>query len=124
MEMNVGAGRNLFAREPEKKELCKAAKTSQLVKGKKRKEKLTRGKRPGKSTIPLSATDGTTRGEETMKEENMLSRARLKADSGVQSEKGQSSEQEERQTSKPHCLPRAILDCWVGALRARPLSYP
>ena len=40
-----------------------------------------------------------------MQEENVLSRARLKVDSGVQAEKGQSSEQEERQTSKPHCLP-------------------
>ena len=37
MEMNVMARRNLFAREPRKKELCKVAKTSQLVKGKKRK---------------------------------------------------------------------------------------
>ena len=88
IKMNVVTKTNLFAREPKKRELWKVAKTSQIVKGEKRKGKLTRGKRPRKSTIPLSATDGTTTGEETMKEENVLSCARLKADSGVQTEKG------------------------------------
>lgn len=86
IKMNVVTKTNLFARERKRENSGKSLKLHRLLREKKRKEKLTRGKRPRKSTTPLSATDGTTTGEETMKEENVLSCARLKADSGIQTE--------------------------------------
>lgn len=85
IKMNVVTKTNLFARERKRENSGKSLKLHRLLREKKRKEKLTRGKRPRKSTTPLSATDGTAE-EETMKEENVLSCARLKADSGIQTE--------------------------------------